>query len=282
MTIELYQAGKFCSEQRFLGITHVSLEHLVDGSTKQLATFQYELPGGKHTIVGRVNFRIRFEEILDIKVQLTNWQGIKLTKDCVVNQKDLSTCPYRHIVFRIGDNEPSRPILSANPEFPRWKDPVTIGFNGSSVNFKNSVLMAVVFASSNEFEPEVPIGYAAFPLISISEVPFVKAPIIREIMEESVDNKKTVVGIERVGTLQGYAYLVSDLSLYSQINAPRRQLRRHIYLSVSIDQISNLPDGLHDYFFVSIEWRQFVQNSKVFKAPFFFFCLFLLSFPVGG
>ena len=121
--------------------------------------------------------RLRFEEILFVKVQLHNWQGMKIPKETIVNHVDISGYPFRHLIFRIGDNPPSSPIVCANPQFPRWRDAVVVSFTGTMVAFQNSVLMAIVYASSSPDTLGTPIGYSALPLISITEVPFIQSPL---------------------------------------------------------------------------------------------------------
>lgn len=85
---------------------------------------------------------------------------------------------------------------------------------------------------------------------------------MRELVEHE-NGKRKVVGIENVGGLEGYVYLTSELSMYQQINAPRTKRDRHVHMVVSVDEISKLPAGIHDHFLISLEWRQFVLNTKI-------------------
>lgn len=175
--MEIYESPSFCSSEVFKGIAHLSFRQLVDGSTKQIVTFRGLDYVQGQSIRGRIFLRIRFEEILFVTLQLHNWQGMRIPKEDIVDHCDISANPFRHIVFRIGDNPPSKAVVSKNPQFPRWKGPIVVSYTGTDVGFRNSVIVAVVYASSTEDKPEIPIGYSAMPLLSITEVPFVRAPL---------------------------------------------------------------------------------------------------------
>jgi hypothetical protein len=180
LTLELYQGVKFCGAEKYKGHTHISLRQLASASTKQRTSFIVELPGGRNQVTGKLEFRCRFEEILTFRLQLDKWQGLSIdvNNSAAFEDNDPSLYPYRHLVFRVGNNPPSPPLVCANPDFPRWNGPVVVTFEGSSVDlFRNSLLMAILYASSSEDSPQVPIGYAAIPFISITEVPFVRAPV---------------------------------------------------------------------------------------------------------
>jgi hypothetical protein len=75
--------------------------------------------------------------------------------------------------------------------------------------------------------------------------------------------KREVVAVEKVGELEGYVYLISDLSLYNQTAIPRKKLGRHMYLCVQLDKIEHVPAGLHSNVILCAEWREYVLTSQV-------------------
>ena len=75
--------------------------------------------------------------------------GLQVQQAGDVQEDDVSGLPFRHIVFRIGNNPTSEPLVSANPQFPRWKDHAAVQFTGTMVAFENSVLLAQVYASES-------------------------------------------------------------------------------------------------------------------------------------